>query len=552
MTKKAEDILSKAVQTRALRRPMDLVHIIFIVLLLGSTITLCIPVFTLSYFVSERERVEALDGALKQSEVAILALSYVSPKDHADALMGLMESTGLMIETAPKSEAFEPIDQKLEARLRKVHKTDAVLAQKRAQVEGFWIGYDINETMRLWCYAPVNYTHPSIFQTSILIIWGAVIIALFACYPVAKLLSKDFAHITKIAKFIEFKNTATISEAQIKSKWKNAHKNFIHQQQESHIPVFNEDVQKILNYTGEKLTSKELVPISQKVLPQSSENDSEEIENKNFSELKNNCHSKGERGEMVNQNNLCKKKHQYLSKEGFFVGRLMERISERLDATARVRSMNLSALAHDLKSPISRVRLAAEVEDDESRLRSMIQEQMDLMNELISDFVQWAENESACIEPFDINIALAHAITRLHTENEREINVELHSEINATIASVFVLGNHVLLGRSILNIIDNHFKYGAGVSLFNVFINKDEEVQIEIKDYSGTEGPSAEEMLLLCAPFERADSARNKPGTGLGLAIALQGVQICGGTLNFERDLQGLNVVLRIPIIHRI
>lgn len=535
MKKNTEDILKKAVGSRAIARPMNLVHIIFIVLLLGTTVALCIPVFTLSYLVYKRERVEALDGALKQSEVAILALSYVSQKDHADALMGLMESTGLMIEMAPRSETFEPMDAKLEASLRKVHNTEAVLAQKRANVEGFWIGYDINEQLRLWCYAPVNYTHPSIFQTSVLVIWGAVIIALFACYPVARLLSKDFAHITKIAKFIEFKNTATISEAQIRSKWKNAHKNFINQKQLNHNAVFDEDVQKILNYSLEK---------------------SDGQEKKNNLSGMSDCTKKGSEQllgkNLYNEKNVLNKKYQYLSKEGFFVGRLMERISERLDATSRVRSMNLSSLAHDLKSPISRVRLAAEVEEDEPKLRSLIQDQMDLMNELISDFVQWAENESACIEPFDVNISLSHAITRLRTENDREDDWELRSEMNVIIPAVFVLGNHVLLGRSILNIIDNHFKYGSGVSLFNVFINKEDEVQIEIKDYSGTEGPSAEEMLLLCAPFERADSARNKPGTGLGLAIALQGVQICGGTLNFERDIQGLKVILKLPIIHKI
>lgn len=491
------------------KNPMDLVRVIFLALLGSSMLTLCIPIFALSYLVAERERVEALDGALRQAEVASMTLSYVSAQNHSEALLALMESTGVMIELSDKEEAYVPLESRVEQRLRSVRNVQGVLASKRGDISGLWVGYDLNETVRLWSYAPVSFTHPSIFQTSALIVWTSLIIALLACYPLAKILSKDFGRIARVAKFIEYKNTSKVSHGAAFERWQKA---FTDWKQRQGLEAQDTDI----------LQS----AIVQKQVHEPCEKKQE-----------NECQQ--EPCEAVQP--LCHEQFNFLSKEGYMVGRVLERISERLDDAQALRALNLAALAHDLKGPIARVRLAAEVESEE-RLREMAEKQMDLMNDLISDFVLWAKNEAATIEPFEFKSVLPRVLDLVSKSTTVQVSVDKKDG--------FILGNQALLERALMNIVDNHFKYGKGLHAFVVQYHKaQKQLNIDITDASGSEGIDAQQMMRLCAPFERADSARSVAGTGLGLAIAKQGIETCGGSLTFVRTMYGMKAQLMIPVI---
>lgn len=211
----------------------------------------------------------------------------------------------------------------------------------------------------------------------------------------------------------------------------------------------------------------------------------------------------------------------------------------RLIRYIRDRSRILAAVSHDLKTPVTRLRLRAELLDDEG-LKIKFQEDLDEMEKMIQatlDFMRGAENQEA-VAPVDIN-----ALLESLQENTADTGGEVR--LSGTVQTPY-RGRPLALKRCVSNLVDNALQYGQ-----RAIIQVDDrpaQLTIIIRD----EGPGLPEAELEKAfePFYRLESSRsrNTGGTGLGLGIARNIARAHGGELTLRNAAGGgLAAVLELP-----
>ena len=211
---------------------------------------------------------------------------------------------------------------------------------------------------------------------------------------------------------------------------------------------------------------------------------------------------------------------------------------ERLDRFVRDRTTMLAAISHDLRTPITSLRLHAEFVED-AELRSKILAALDEMQRMTEDTL---------------------AFIREDMRREGTRTVDLHALVDSVAADLADLGHEiavadsgrscccraVALRRALRNLLENACAYGARAS---VWIARDgEQVRIVIED----EGPGIAEVDLerVFEPFVRLEPSRSPDtgGTGLGLAIARSIVRGHGGDIRLEnRDAGGLRATVTLP-----
>jgi signal transduction histidine kinase len=205
------------------------------------------------------------------------------------------------------------------------------------------------------------------------------------------------------------------------------------------------------------------------------------------------------------------------------------------------RTRLLAAISHDLKTPITRMRLRTELLDD-SHVRSRLQKDLDEMESMVLatlDFMQGVGKQEA-IQPVDMQALL---------ESIQADAQEMHAEV--TIVGAMrspYLGKPSALKRCISNLVDNALKYGGTATL--LVEDNDTACIIRIVD----QGPGIPEHQLqaVFTPYFRLESSRNRDsgGTGLGLSIAQDIAEAHGGSLMlFNHANAGLEVVLSLPRI---
>jgi signal transduction histidine kinase len=205
------------------------------------------------------------------------------------------------------------------------------------------------------------------------------------------------------------------------------------------------------------------------------------------------------------------------------------------------RTRILAAMSHDLKTPITRLRLRAELLDDEP-IRSKIIRDLSELEEMVTDtlsFMRGLESNES-LSRLDIN-ALLESLQDDAMEGGQKI------EVNGRITSPF-LCRPQSLKRCLSNLIENAIKYG-GIARVSVMQLPD-ALHIIVSD----DGPGvpAEELERLFDPFYRLEASRNRDhgGTGLGLTIARSIAEQHGGTLVLRNGVtHGLECHLELPLI---
>ncbi|NHC05806.1 ATP-binding protein [Azonexus fungiphilus] len=174
------------------------------------------------------------------------------------------------------------------------------------------------------------------------------------------------------------------------------------------------------------------------------------------------------------------------------------------------RSEVLAGISHDLRTPLTRLRLEAELSVADDAARQGIVADIEQMEAVISQFMDYARTESG--EPPAVTdlAALLAAIGERQAALGRALEIDL-----AGVSTVNIRPKAV--GRAVVNLLDNAWKYGGGaVSLKASTV--DGEIRIEIADRGP--GIPGSETERLKRPFTRLEVARTDvTGTGLGLAI---------------------------------
>jgi signal transduction histidine kinase len=196
-------------------------------------------------------------------------------------------------------------------------------------------------------------------------------------------------------------------------------------------------------------------------------------------------------------------------------------------------------MSHDLKTPITRLRLRAELLDD-AELRAKFVNDLEEMEAMVGsalDFMRGVDQQAPA-QPVDV-MALLESLQA----DAREIGSDV--AIEGAVEAPY-RGHAQTLKRCIGNLIDNAVKYGKRATL--VVADTPAELTITVRD----EGPGIPEAELerVFEPFYRLDASRNRAtgGSGLGLTIARNIARAHGGeTVLRNRAGGGLDAVLTLP-----
>jgi len=213
----------------------------------------------------------------------------------------------------------------------------------------------------------------------------------------------------------------------------------------------------------------------------------------------------------------------------------------RLAHQERERALLLAGVSHDLRSPLARIRMAAELlpeSDGVAARRTSIVRNVDVADRLIASFLDYVRaSELPLTATVDIAAVARHL---LETREEPADLLALAAPARLDVPRTHAL----LLERLLANLVDNAMRHGKPPVLIRLSADGGDAV-VDVEDHGPGIAPDAQARLTQA--FARGDASRGTPGTGLGLAIVQQIVRRMGGTLSFER-VAGLPCVrVRLP-----
>ena len=236
------------------------------------------------------------------------------------------------------------------------------------------------------------------------------------------------------------------------------------------------------------------------------------------------------------------------------LGELAEeaRAIETLAAASELRAALLSAVSHDLRTPISAVKasvtslLQEDVEwtDDERReFLHTIDEEADRLNALVGNLLDMSRIQAGALEISAVPIGVEEVLpAALHSLGLEDGDVEL--DVSESLPRV--LADPGLLERALANVIQNAVRVSPeGTHAWVTAGAVDGLVDIRVTDRGS--GVPSDERERMFVPFQRLGDAANGEGVGLGLAVAKGFVEAMGGEIEVEDTPGGgLTVVLRL------
>lgn len=219
--------------------------------------------------------------------------------------------------------------------------------------------------------------------------------------------------------------------------------------------------------------------------------------------------------------------------------RAFNTMQRRLSRFIADRTRILAAVSHDLKTPITRLRLRAEMLDDEA-IRTKFAKDLDEMELMVTQTLDFMR-DAGTVEPVR-RVDVMALLESLQTDYQDTGNTV---EVEGGIAQPYSCRPHALR-RCLTNIVDNAIRYGERATIRAE--DAAERIAIRVLD----EGPGIpeEEIEKAFEPFFRGETSRSREtgGTGLGLGIARNIARAHGGELSLRnRPEGGLEATLTLP-----
>ena len=218
---------------------------------------------------------------------------------------------------------------------------------------------------------------------------------------------------------------------------------------------------------------------------------------------------------------------------GYEFDKMRKRIVRHLNQ----RSEMLSGISHDLRTPLTRMKLQiAFIKDKE--LENRLTEDINEMEKMLNEYLQFTSSSYLeKDEKFNLSKLIDQIVKKYDNKN---ISTDLSSE-------VYINGRKNLIQRCINNLIDNGIKYGDKVKID--LIKNNNHLFIKIDD-NGPGIPEKEHDNVF-KPFYKIDKGRadSKSSVGLGLSIASDIIRSHGGNIKLEKSsMNGLGVTIFLPV----
>ena len=224
-----------------------------------------------------------------------------------------------------------------------------------------------------------------------------------------------------------------------------------------------------------------------------------------------------------------------------FVAKALNRMRERITVLIDDRTKMLAAISHDLRTPITRMRLRAEFIEDEVHRHRMMSD-LDQMRSMLESVLSFLRNDRKL-----------EAMTLTDVASTLQLVADQFSDIGHKVS--YEGPQHAMatvrpddLTRSVTNLVENSVRYGALATIR--LVASPDTATIEVEDDGPGISDARKEVML--EPFVRGDDARNMDDTtgfGLGLSIARAVALAHGGKLSLhDRQPHGLIVRIELPV----
>jgi two-component system osmolarity sensor histidine kinase EnvZ len=218
------------------------------------------------------------------------------------------------------------------------------------------------------------------------------------------------------------------------------------------------------------------------------------------------------------------------------VNKGFNRMARELAKVDEDRAVMLAGISHDLRTPLARMRLEAEMSVvDEEAKRNMAAD-IEQLDKIIDKFMDYARPGTAILKPVHLARLIDKEASAFRDPNEIQIRSKVAIDLR-------VMADEVELGRVFGNLFENARRYGkspdTGLAMISLgYARSGPWVTVIVRDHG--KGVPPEKLAQLTTPFYRGDVARTSAGgAGLGLAIVEKSLQRMGGSLELANAPDG-------------
>lgn len=203
------------------------------------------------------------------------------------------------------------------------------------------------------------------------------------------------------------------------------------------------------------------------------------------------------------------------------------------------RTRSLAAVSHDLRTPLTRMRLRLG-EVDQPDLQRAISADVDEMDQMIEATLSYLKGSDTSEPLRSVDLV---ALLQTLVDDARDLGGE--ATLTAT-GPVVVPARHIALKRALSNLLGNALRYGSKVAISI----RSAPAAVEVLFDDNGPGIPEDKLAVVLEPFVRLEDSRNAEtgGVGLGLTIAKANIEANGGALSLRnRSGGGLSAIVRLP-----
>ncbi len=222
------------------------------------------------------------------------------------------------------------------------------------------------------------------------------------------------------------------------------------------------------------------------------------------------------------------------------------KMKERIQRQISERTRMLAGVSHDLKTPLTRMRLQLALLPDEKEKNGLDKEEflqdVTEMEKMLEGYLSFVSGEGGEEPSFvDLNEMILSIINKFRTSNKALIRYSTNDQVSA------IQGREQALKRALSNVIGNAFKYAKTIAVNLESVGNKVEVTVD-DDGPGIPADKRDDVFKA---FYRLEESRNKEtgGVGLGLSIAKDVITSHGGVIELhDSPMGGLRVLISIPL----